>query len=264
MPETGVTISPAVAEQMRQAGPWGSLVAPGPVSTLAQQAVAAWAAAVDGDGAALAALGGPDAERWLTGPVNSRDRRLAPGARTTSIEVHRMDLAAGPAQLDIRFEFTGHWQAAGPVPPVSRVTGLGVETQFIGFLELRMEGTGSQPWRLRAGHIDRLSSWLGYEFTSRRETPQEYQQRTGRAGIPGPGPRPGAAGRVFRLAAGFAEHDERLGSSATADVQRADAPGREEAEALIWPAIWAATEQALGPGDWRPSLTWLEVIELIG
>jgi len=69
---------------------------------------------------------------------------------------------------------------------------------------------------------------------------------------------------VFRLTAGFAEHDERLGSSASVEVRRDTAPAPAEAEQLIWPAVWAVTVSALGEGDWRPSLNWLDVIELLG
>jgi hypothetical protein len=100
----------------------------------------------------------------------------------------------------------------------------------------------------------------GYAFTSRREAPDEYRTRTGR---PNP-PAPTGAARTFRLVAGFAEHDERLGSRATVDVRRPAAPTRAEAVKLIWPAVEAETTRALGEGDWRPSLNWLDVIELLG
>ncbi len=45
-------------------------------------------------------------------------------------------------------------------------------------------------------------------------------------------------------------------------MRRENAPTREEAEALIWPAVWEVTAEALGEGDWRPSLSWLDVVEL--
>jgi hypothetical protein len=101
---------------------------------------------------------------------------------------------------------------------------------------------------------------LGYVFTSRRETPDEYRKRTGSSAVPDPA----RNHRVFRLTSGFAEHDERLGSTASVDVRRETAPTRDEAEKLIQPAIWDATVQALGDGDWRPSMNWLDVIELLG
>ena len=96
-----------------------------------------------------------------------------------------------------------------------------------------------------------------YVFTSRRETADEYRKRTGSSAVPDP------AGnhRVFRLTSGFAEHDEKLGSIASVDVRRETAPTRDEAEKLIQPAIWDVTVQALGDGDWRPSMNWLDVGE---
>jgi hypothetical protein len=30
------------------------------------------------------------------------------------------------------------------------------------------------------------------------------------------------------------------------------------------PAIWDVTVQTLGDGDWRPSMNWLDVVELLG
>ena len=117
---------------------------------------------------------------------------------------------------------------------------------------------------------------LGYVFTRRRETPEEYRRRTASASSPAESSTgspagssagsPAAAGpaqRVFRLTAGFAEHDERLGSSASVEVRRETPPSLAEAERLIWPAVWEVTISALGDGDWRPSLNWLDVIELL-
>jgi hypothetical protein len=67
---------------------------------------------------------------------------------------------------------------------------------------------------------------------------------------------------VFRVTAGFAEHDERLGSSASVEARRDTGPGPAEAEELLWPAVWAETVRRLGEGDWRPSLYWLDVVEV--
>ncbi len=80
--------------------------------------------------------------------------------------------------------------------------------------------------------------------------------------VAGPGRAAGPL-RTFRLTSGFAEHDEKFGSSATVDVPLAVAPDRYEAERLIAPAIRAATVESLGEGDWRPAMNWLDVIELL-
>jgi hypothetical protein len=251
VPDISVQISPAVADRLREAAERDDRLAARAVTRLAREAVAAWVSAVDGDDRALATLGGPDAASWLTQPVNGKTTRLSPGARVTAIEISGVDADRSPVRLDVRFEVTGRWQSARDE----------ADTEFVGFLKLDLDGTGPRPWRLTAGYLQRLSSWLGYQFTSRRETPEEYQRRTGSAAVPAPA---AARDRVFRLTAGFAEHDERYGGSASVQVTRPAALSRAEAETLIWPAIETATEQALGPGDWHPSLNWLEVIELLG
>jgi hypothetical protein len=132
------------------------------------------------------------------------------------------------------------------------------ETVFAGLLSLVLHGTG--PWRLASGHVQTLDEFLGYTFTSRQETPGEYAERTGSLDPPE------AAGptRRFRLTAGFFEHDVRFGSSATIEVEREAAPARDEAVQLVWPAIEQETARALGEGDWRPSLSSLKVVELLG
>jgi hypothetical protein len=145
--------------------------------------------------------------------VNGTSTRLSPGVRVTAIEISSVDADRSPARLDVRFEFTGRWQQDSDE----------AGTDFVGFMTLDLDGAGPQPWRLTAGYLQRLSSWLGYQFTSRRETPAEHQQRTGSATVPTP-----AAGqdRTFRLTAGFAEHDERYGGSASVQVTRPVPPSR--------------------------------------
>jgi hypothetical protein len=65
----------------------------------------------------------------------------------------------------------------------------------------------------------------------------------------------------WQLASG---HVERFGSSVAIEVQRETTPTRDEAVELGWPAIEEETTRALGEGAWRPSLNWLDVIELLG
>ena len=54
------------------------------------------------------------------------------------------------------------------------------------------------------------------------------------------------------------------GSRSEVEVQREAPPTRYEAVALVWPAVQEATTRALGDGDWRPELLWVDVIELRG
>ncbi len=105
------------------------------------------------------------------------------------------------------------------------------EREFIGHLDLGLHDGGSWPWQLDAATVSTLDEWFGYAFTSRRETREEYADRTGLAdGVPGSGPR-----RTFRVISGFAEHNERFGSTAMVEVQRGDAPDRSAAGRKILP-----------------------------
>jgi hypothetical protein len=210
----------------------------------ARRAVDAWELAVNGDDAALAALAEPDVMHWLMHPVY-KAWQIASGPSVTSV---RVTPGAEPALLWVKFEFAGRRRFADPPGQDDS------ETPFAGLLQLRQADGGS--WRLTSGQVQTLDEYLGYVFTRRRETPEEYRQRA--AGSSGPGPGPG-----FRLLAGFAEHDEKFGSSAEVVVRWGTAPTRDEAVQLIWPAIEEETARALGAGDWRPSLNWLDLIELL-
>ena len=54
-----------------------------------------------------------------------------------------------------------------------------------------------------------------------------------------------------------------FGSSVQLEVRQQAALDRDEAVRLGWPAIERQIAQALGEGDWRPSLSWLDVVELL-
>ena len=235
-------IHPAVTETMRQAGARDTRLGADQAGWAARLAVAAWVVAVDGDPGTLAAMAQPEAAGEVLRLAGVGGSPVVAGPYVTKIEVWDLTADMVPPRLRVMFQFV----AGG--------------TEFAGLLDLTLPDTG--PWQLSSGSIKTLDACLRYVFTSRLETAEEYQRRTGLA-APAP---PAAAGvlRVFRLTAGFAEHDERLGASATVDVQRDTAPARAEAEQLIWPEIWAVTSRALGDGDWRPSLNWLDVIELRG
>ena len=183
-----------------------------------------------------------DVVHWLMHPVY-KAWQIAPGPSVTSV---RATPGADPGLLWVQFEFAGRRRFADPPGEDDS------ETPFAGLLQLRQADDGS--WRLTSGQVQTLDEYLGYVFTRRRETPEEYHRRAaGSSGL----------GRGFRLLAGFAEHDEKFGSSAEVVVRRETAPTRDEAVQLIWPAIEDETARALGAGDWRPSLNWLDLIELL-
>jgi len=261
-------VYPVVAETMRSAGSRDDRLDVGHVTRAARLAVDAWVRAVDGDDAALTAMAEPDAAHWLMHPVR-KNWQVAPGPSVTQIQIWGLEAGADPPRLNLSFQFTGHRQLTDPSladpsladpSPAGRTAAAAEETVFAGLLSLVLQGTGPWPWRLVSGHVQTLDEFLGYTFTSRQETPGEYAERTGSLEPPQ------AAGpaRRFRLTAGFFEHDVRFGSSVTIEVKREAAPARDEAVQLVWPAVEQETARALGEGDWRPSLSSLKVVELLG
>jgi hypothetical protein len=221
----------------------------------ARLAVAAWARAVNGDGATLSAIADPDAAQYLLNPVR-KDWVVAPGPVVTGIEIWGFDTSADAPGLDVKWWFTGRQRHSGPTVPPGWA---GYSGDFVGMLSLAFTGSGPWPWRLTSGHVDTLDGYLGYRFIRRDETADEYRTRTGSA--------TGAGALLpsdtYQLVTGFAEHDVRFGGSATALVQSETVPTRDEAERLAWPAVRAETERALGPGDWRPSLSRLDMVRLL-
>jgi len=240
---------PAVAEAIRTSG--DARLGASQVSAAARQAVAAWALALAGDDEALIAMASEDTAHWLLHPP-MKHWQVAPGARVTAIELRHLDATSGPPTLMLHVCFAG----ARLFDDKDRRDDADHETEFAASFQLAMSDAGE--WRLAYGRVETLDEYYGYVFTSRDETAEEYLARTGSA-MPQEAPGPS---RVYRVVAGFAEHDERFGSSASAEVRRESAPTREEAEALVWPAVEEVTVAALGEGDWRPSLNWIDVIGL--
>jgi hypothetical protein len=247
-------VGAGAAETMRRAGARDSRLGRDAVIGAVRRAVAAWVTAVDGDETALAAIAEPAIAHDLIHPPRER-WQVAPRPAVTQIEVWGFEADAEPPRVRVSWLFTGVRRFTDPRPDDPADEG---ETTFHGMLDLTLTGAGL--WQLSSGHVSTLDQFLGYVFTSRRETPGEYRKRTGSSVVPGPA----RNYRVFRLTSGFAEHDERFGSTASVDVRRETAPARDEAEKLIQPAIREVTVQALGDGDWRPSMNWLDVIELLG
>jgi hypothetical protein len=247
-----VAMHAAAAERLRDASQDDSRLGRDEVSAAARAAIGAWAAAVAGRQAALAVMASPDAVHWLLHPVR-KGWQVAPGPTVNEIEIWAAETEADPPRLRVSYRFSGRKQAEAG-------TGTGDgdadETQFVGMLNLGLEPAG---WRLLSGHVETLDDFLGYVFTSRLETPDEHRRRVSGTGAP----TRGGGVRLFRIAAGFAEHDVRFGASVSIDVERASAPSRDEAVDLVWPSVEPKTTKALGEGDWQPSLNWLDVIELL-
>ena len=260
-PPISLTVDPDVAETMRQAGGRDERFSADVVGSAARLAVATWARAADGDESALAGMD-PNRAHFLVHPP-MKGWYVAPGPKVTRIEVAQLNTepratqipVAGyeiePVLLRVGFRFDGRKRFDDPGRADE-------ETTFVGHLELRLPDSG--PWRLYEGYVDTLDDFLGYTFSSRRETAEEYSRRTG---SPAP-PQVTGPLRHFRVLAGFADDDVKFGAEAQVQVQRETAPTREEAVELVQPAVWEETTRALGEGDWRPTIRRVIVTELLG
>ncbi len=180
--------------------------------------------------------------------------------RVTGITFRGIDAAGVPPAIRIWFAYTGRRYVEGADPASPGTGSHDTQGRFADSWTLTLDGPASWPWRLADGSTWRLFSFLGYDFVSRRESAEEYRERTS-AGTAAPGltePR-----RRFEIHADFAEHDEKIGGAAMTVIERETKPTREEAEELVYPVVHAATTWRLGEGDWRPSLNYLEVRELL-
>jgi hypothetical protein len=224
------------------------------LAAAARTAIVAWTLAVDGDDRQLTEIGDRRCVRYLLQPERRR-WRVAPGPSVTSIEIWKLQPESG--EINVSFDFTGRREFTDPAEAARLGEAAGDELGFVGMMELTLDAARGQddpfPWRLTFGSSQTLDEYRGYTFTVRREDSQERVE-----------PRTPGRPRRFRLLSGFAEHDEKLGSTAEVHFTGEAVPTRDEAEALIEPAIWAETTRVLGQGDWRPSMNWLDVIELRG
>jgi hypothetical protein len=248
-----VDARPSVSAALRQEAAHDPRLGPAAVAAAVQAVIAAWAMAADGDGSALAVITSPQVAAALISPGMER-WSVGPRPRVTRIELTGYEPGDEP-RLDVRLEFDGSQRFSGD-------EGIGppAETSFVARLQLALARAAQSPWRVISGHVWTLDGYLGYAFTRRRERPGEYRERTGSmTGDAAISPN----GR-YRLLARFAEHDERFAAWAEIEVARAVPPTRSEAEELIWPAVDAETSRALGPGDWRPVLLYMDLIELVG
>lgn len=233
---------------------------------VARRAVAAWAAAVNGDDAPLAAMADRDAVHWLLNPVR-KAWAIAPGPVVTEMAIWAVEPAADPAELDVSWQFTGRQRPVEPTPEPGLALPSGwsdAEQAFVGMMTLAFTGPPAWPWRLARGHVSTLDDHLGYRFVSRLETAAEFRRRTGVEADTAAGTSVLGPTDDYLVIADFAEHDEKFGSWAQLEVSGDPPPTRTEAHELIWPAIWEECARGLGPGEWRPSLNTLSLVRLLG
>jgi hypothetical protein len=275
MTEPSLSFYPSVTNKIDVLSEHDPRFAADRLAAAARETIAAWALAVDGDSSRLAEIGEPRSVSYLLQPER-RPWRVGPGPRVTSIVIWRLEPESG--EVSVSFDFIGRRLFTDPAQAERASAFRGgepadAEIPCVAMFKLTLDRAAGQddpwPWRLTSGSTQTLDEYRGYTFTVRREQPAEFARRTGSPAPASPAGwaaveplTPGRA-RRFRLLSGFAEHDEKFGSTAEVCFTGEAVPTRDEAEALIDPAIWAQTTRTLGDGDWRPSMNWLEVIELL-
>jgi hypothetical protein len=231
----------------------------------ARHAVTAWAAAVNGDDSALAAMADiPERVPWLMFPEGDHPWQpqwvVAPSPVLTELTITRLEPSADPPELGVQWWFTGRQRWLGTEPDGTGGHD-GEQGAFVGSLMLNITGSGSGdwPWQLTLGHVRTLDQYLGYTFASGTETEEECRQRTGATGSLTPT-------ADYLLVADFADHDMKFGATVTAEVSSDPAPTRDEAARLVEPAMQAECVRRNGGdvGDWYPSLNHLRVTRLLG
>jgi len=253
-------IYPSAAAAMTEAG--GGWFGRELAVRAARHAVAAWAMAVNGDQAALAAMADPDRVEWLLYPDCYYSRRrqwvIAPGPVLTELTISRLETDADPPELSVKWQFTGRRRWIDSEPGAAGEHDDDT-LAFVGILGLTFTGGGTWPWRLDSGsHVQTLDDYLGYTFATSTESDEQCRQRTGAR-------EPLAPTHTYLLVADFAEHDEKFASTATVEVSSDPGPTRDEAARLVEPAMQAECVRWRGAaGEYRPSLSHLRVIRLLG
>jgi hypothetical protein len=254
----------SVADAVRDAGATDDRLSASFIAASVRRVIAAWVTAAEGDEAALAAVARPEAVQLLlhsTRAAGKRTKLVCRGLRVTSIMVDRLQVDAKPPALGITFGCAGR-RYIEDLDTGSVLSGdRDADSQFVQFLYLALDGSGPWSWRVYSGDTRTLTPPLGWTFSCRSETPQEYRERTGALTAPADGAR---QVRHFQIRADFAEHDERIGASVAFVVERDTEPTREEAEHIAFPAMVDEITRIRGQeGDWRPALSRLEVRELL-
>lgn len=152
-----------------------------------RRVIAAWVAAVGGDESELAAMARPEAIQALLHPRHSganaeRTQVVVGDLRVRGITFRRIDADAVPPAVRIWFEYSGRRYIEGADPASPGIGSRDTEDRFADDWTLTLDGPAPWPWRLAKGFTWRLFSFLGYDFVSRRETPEEYRKRTNARG----------------------------------------------------------------------------------
>ncbi len=121
---------------------------PAVLEAAARRAVGAWAEAVDGDDAGLAAIASPQALADLLHPRGDKTRLVVRGPQVRRLAISALDAAAEPATMTVELEVSGRRyledRDTTDVVSGSRDS----ETTFTERWKLALDGTDDTPWRI--------------------------------------------------------------------------------------------------------------------
>jgi hypothetical protein len=250
----GLAYHGAAQDEVLAAGIADRRLEPEILEAAVRAAIADWLTAAE-EGSAAA-----PAELLRPGGPGARTRLVLRSPRIDSIGLMGLRAAPGPAVARLLVLVRGGRciQDCDTGAPVSG--DLDVMTWFHQFWDLVRDGPPDRPWRLapRAGPHGREPE---SSFTVGQETARQYQDRTGASGPP---PAPPGPVRRFRISCGFFEHDVHAGGGAEITARLTAAPAWNEAVQLVLPAVFASLTRSTGLSDWRPMISGLDVLELLG
>jgi predicted lipid-binding transport protein (Tim44 family) len=116
----------------------------------ARRAVAAWAEAVDGDDAALAAVATPAAvdELLYAGDTSKRTRLVVRGPVLKSLRISAIQAQASPATMTVEAELTGRRYRENRDTTIVVNGSKEKETSFTESWTMALDGNDTTPWRL--------------------------------------------------------------------------------------------------------------------
>jgi predicted lipid-binding transport protein (Tim44 family) len=124
--------------------------APDILEVAVRRATAAWARAVDGDDAPLAAVARPDALHALLYPRGDNSRLVVRGPRVTQMTVVALDAGATPPTMTVRVDLAGRRYVENR-DTLAKISGSADrERTWSETWTLALDGDAANPWRIAA------------------------------------------------------------------------------------------------------------------
>jgi predicted lipid-binding transport protein (Tim44 family) len=121
---------------------------PAVLEAAARRAVAAWAEAVDGEDAGLAAVATPEALRALLHPNGNETRLVVRGPEVRRLRITALDAASDPATMTIEVDVAGRRYVEDRDTTTVVSGSRDTQTEFTERWTLALDGTDDTPWRI--------------------------------------------------------------------------------------------------------------------